>query len=92
MKTIKTVLATLACLALLGTIGVYQAADWFSSNKEVIAEEAIKLSGFPKRKCEQLEASYQRAWDAAVDRDALEANNAQLDRMRDEIDKMCRDI
>jgi Tfp pilus assembly protein PilO len=92
MKTIKIVLATLACLALLAVIGVYQAAAWFSSNKEEIAEEAVKLSGFPKRKCEQLEASYQRAWDAAVDRGSLEANEDQLNRMRDEIDTMCRDI
>ena len=92
MKIIKTVLATLACLALLGAIGVYQAVGWFSSNKEEIAEEAIKLSGFPKRKCEQLEASYQRAWDAAIERNALKVREEQLDRMRDEIDTMCRDI
>ena len=92
MKTIKIVLATLACLALLAVIGVYQATAWFSSNKEEIAEEAVKLSGFPKRKCEQLEASYQREWDAAVDKGSLEANEDELDRMRNEIDKMCRDI
>lgn len=92
MKTIKTVLATLACLALLGAFGVYKATDWFAANKEELAEEAVKLSGFPKRKCEQLEASYQRAWDAAVDKHALEASEDQLNRMREEIDKMCRDI
>ena len=92
MKTIKIVLATLACLALLGAIGIYQAVGWFSSNKEELAEEAVKLSGFPKRKCEQLEASYQREWDAAVDRNVLEVREEQLARMRDEIDAMCRDI